>query len=399
MFVHAALAALVISLAVTTPPAQALLPGPTVAPKWTTYNQARVSWTTVSGAQYYKVNYALSDDFAGGVTKYTTSTTTIVLSSLQARTTYYVRVLAINASKVAISDWSDTKQFTTKPPPVNVVVGSFNIKDPDSDDATAWTTRRRYIASDIQAGWLDVLGTQEAYEDNDRQELLDSVNAAGTRDYTMIPDLTDNEAWDNRILYRHSKVQLIGPTGIYTYKSQATTDPDKYRKLVYSTFTKDGKSFLFVTTHLAPSNGAVSQRQWGELLWIVQNRNPNKYPVIIAGDFNSTKFGAEACAMVPKMRAAGYGDVLGQQCRSYTPYQQRAVQKIYANVNSFNDLNPRIADYSVSAGRIGNNVDWIFASNHLKVPRWQTHVTQSGGQLTWPIRSDHFMVSSIVTLP
>ena len=83
----------------------------------------------------------------------------------------------------------------------------------------------------------------------------------------------------------------------------------------------------------------------------------------------------------------------------YTPYQQRAVQKTYAHVNSFNSLNPRIADYSVSAGRIGNNVDWIFASNHLKVPRWHTHVTQSGGLLTWPIRSDHFMVSAIVTLP
>ena len=398
MFVRAAVAAILLSLGVAATPAHAVA-GPTVTPKWTTHNQARVDWTSIPGAPYYRVTYSLDPLVATGVTKKVATSSPIVLSSLQSNTTYYVRVQAISASSAPLSDPSAIKSFTTKPPPVNVVVGSFNIKDPDSSDATAWNTRRRYIASDIQAGYLDVLGTQEAYEDNDRQELLDSVNAAGTRDYTMIPDLNDNEAWDNRILYQHAKVELIGPVGIHTYKSQATTDRSKYRKLVYATFWKSGKSFVFVTTHLAPGNGAVSQRQWGELLWVVQNRNPNNYPVIIVGDFNSTKFGAEACVMVPKMRAAGYGDVLGQQCRSYTPYQQRAVQKIYANVNSFNGLNPRIADYSVSAGRIGNNVDWIFASNHLKVPRWQTHVTQSGGRLTWPIRSDHFMVSSIVTLP
>ena len=278
MIVRAAVAALVLSLGVATPPAQALLPGPTVTPKWTTHNQARVDWTAVAGAQYYKVNYATNIGFTeGSVAKFSTSTT-IVLSSLQANKVYYVRVLAINASKVVISDWSTpTKQFTTKLPPINLVVGSFNIKDPDSNDATAWNSRRPYIAKDIQDGYLDVLGTQEAYEDNDRLELLQSVNAAGSRDYTMIPDYTNNDAWDNRILYQHAKVALIpGSVGIHAYNAQATTDPDKFRKLVYASFTKYGKPFFFLTTHLAPSNAAVSQKQWGELLWIAQNRNTNK---------------------------------------------------------------------------------------------------------------------------
>lgn len=390
--------AIILSLGVPASPSHALAAGPTVTPGWTTSDQARVDWTAITGAQYYKVNYATDDSFSGGVAKFTTSRT-IVLSSLQASRTYSVRVLAINASKVVISDWSTIVHFTTKPPPVNVVVGSFNIKDPDSRSATAWDSRRPYIGKDVQAGYLDVLGTQEAYEDNDRRELLESVNATGTRDYTMIPDPDNNDAWDNRILYQHAKVQLVQPAAIYTYKNQ---DPKAQnpRKLVYATFSKSGKTFLFVTTHLAPGNDAVAAQQWAELLYMVKNRwNPNKYPVIVVGDFNSTKFGYEACRMLKPMYDAGFGDVLGQQCRSYTPYKQRAVQKIYANVNSFNDLNPRIADYSVSSGRIGNNVDWIFASNHLKVARWQTHVTQSGGQLTWPIRSDHFMVSAIVTLP
>lgn len=407
MFVRAALAALVLSLGVTSVPAQALEPAPTVTPSWTTHNQARVNWTAVAGAQYYKVNYALSNTFAGGVAKFTTSNT-IVLSSLQASTTYYVRVLAINASKVVISGWSTTAQFTTKPappPPVNVVVGNFNIKDPDSNSATAWDSRRPYIAKDIQAGYLDVLGTQEAYEEDEQQDLLDSVNDAGTRNYKMTPEPSftdsDADAWDNRILYRDPTVELVVPAVVYRYKNQdpETTDPDKYRKLVYATFKKNGKSFVFLTTHLAPGNDGVAYRQWTELLWIAKNKNPSKYPVIIAGDFNSTKFGYEACKMLKPMLAAGFGDVLGQQCQTYTTYRQRAVKKYYANVNSFNGLNKRIADYSVGAGRIGNNVDWIFASNHLKVPQWHTHVTQSGGYLTWPIRSDHFMVSAIVTLP
>lgn len=406
MIVRAAVAALVLSLGVTASPAHAA--SPTADFQWATHDQARVNWTAFSGARYYQVNYATNGGFSGSVSKYPT-TNTIVLSSLQPSTTHYVRVRAINANKDVISDWSATEQFTTKPappPPVNVVVGNFNIKDPDSNSATAWDSRRPYIAKDIQAGYLDVLGTQEAYEEDEQQDLLDSVNDTGTRDYKMTPEPSstdsDADAWDNRILYRDPTVELVLPAVVYRYKNQdpETTDPDKYRKLVYATFKKNGKSFVFVTTHLAPGNDGVAYRQWTELLWMVRYKvNPSKYPVIIAGDFNSTKFGYEACKMLKPMLAAGYGDVLGQQCQTYTTYGQRAVKKYYANVNSFNSLNRRIADYSVSAGRIGNNVDWIFASNNLKVPQWHTHVTQSGGYLTWPIRSDHFMVSAIVTLP
>ena len=406
MFVRAALAALVLSLGVTAPPAQALVPGPTVDPSWTTHNQARVNWTAVSGARYYQVNYSTDSGFAGNASKYPT-TTTIVLSSLQASTTYYVRVRAINSSKQVISNWSTPTDasFTTKappPPPVNVVVGSFNIKDPDSRSATAWNSRRPYIGKDIQNGWLDVLGIQEAYEEDEREELLASVNGAGTRQYTMTPADGISDGHDNRILFQDAKVDLVSGAVAYRYKAQQPDDDGGYeqRQLVYATFKKGEKHFLFVTTHLAPGNDAIAQRQWSELVWMVKNRwNPSKYPVIIVGDFNSTKFGYEACKMLKPMYYNGYGDVLGQQCRTYTTYRQRAVKKIYANVNSFNSFNYNISQYSVASGRIGNNVDWIFASNHLKVPQWHTHVTQSGGKLTWPIRSDHFMVSAIITLP
>lgn len=286
--------------------------------------------------------------------------------------------------------------------PVNVVVGSFNIKDPDSKSATAWNSRRPYIAKDIQAAYLDVLGVQETYERDDREQLLTSVNGTGTRDYTMTPPATEDAGHDNRILYQHSKVRVVVDGKSYTYKAQQPDDDggNENRQAVYATFSKYGKPFVFVTTHLAPGNDAIAQRQWSELMWMAKNRwNPNKYPVIIVGDFNSTKFGYEACKMLKPMRYTGFGDVLGQQCRTYTTYAQRAVKKTYAHINSFNSLNRRIADYSVGAGRIGNNVDWIFASNHLKVPQWRTHVTQSGGYLTWPIRSDHFMVSAVITLP
>jgi endonuclease/exonuclease/phosphatase family metal-dependent hydrolase len=372
---------------------------PTVTPKWSTHDRARIDWTAISGAKYYKVNYSQAPDFTGGLAKFSTSGS-IILTSLKAKTTYFVRVRAINANKVVISDWSATKSFTTKAPPVNVVAGSFNIKDPDSSSAVRWNSRRPYIANDIQGAYLDVLGTQEAYEEDEQRQLLASVNATGTRDYTMTPDPSSGAAWDNRILYQHAKVQLVQPAAVFTFKKQATTDPKKHRKAVYATFEKYGKRFFFVSTHLAPGNDAVSAQQWAELLYLVKNKwNPNRYPVIVVGDFNSTKFGYEACKMLKPMRDAGFGDVLGQQCKTYTTIQQRAVTKTYAHVNSFNSLNPNIADYSVGAGRIGNNVDWIFASNHLKVPQWRTHVTQSGGKLTWPIRSDHFMVSAVITLP
>lgn len=396
MFLRATVAALMLSLGFAASPGQALVPAPTVTPGWTTSSQARIDWTAVSGAAYYRVGYALNDSFTDSYVKKTSKSSPLVLSSLKARTTYHVRVQAVNANAVAISSWSAAKTFTTKPPPVNVVVGTFNVKNQDS----TWSRRLPVIARDIQAGYLDVLGIQETYGKDDRAELLAKVNSTGTRDYSMTPAADERAAWDNRILYQHAKVKLVTGATVYAYKAQATTDPDKFRKLVYATFTKYGKPFLFVTTHLAPGNDAVAAQQWNELMYMVKNRwNPNRYPVIVAGDFNSSKWGYEACKMLKPMRDAGFGDVLGQQCKSYTRSPLRVAKLIYGNVNSFNDFNRRVADYSVASGRVGNNIDWIFASNHLKVPQWRTHVTQSGGYLALPIPSDHFMVSAIITLP
>ena len=403
MIVRAAVAALVLSLGVTASPAQALQPAPTVTPQWTTADRARVDWTAVGGpTAYYRVLYATNPGFTGGVKK-VTAARTIVLTSLQASTTYHVKVMAINVNSVAVSGWSVPAQFTTKPPPPNLVVGSFNIKDPDSSGGPAWGTRLPVIARDIQAGYLDVLGTQEAYEDNDREELLTKVNITGTRDYEMFPAFNVEAGWDNRILYQPARVTLLttAPRGTYTYNAQEPgTDTDERRQLAYATFERSGRRFLFVTTHLAPGNEAVATQQWVELRYkILKSWNPNGYPVIVAGDFNSSKFGYEACKMLKPMQEAGFGDVLGQQCKSYTRSPVRVTSLISANVNSFNGFNPDISDYSVASGRVGNNVDWIFASNHLKVTRWRTHVTQSGGSLTYPIPSDHFMVSAIVLLP
>ena len=52
--------------------------------------------------------------------------------------------------------------------------------------------------------------------------------------------------------------------------------------------------------------------------------------------------------MLSKMRAVGYGDVLGQVYRSYSTYKARAVTQINVRTNSFNSFNRRWSDYSVS---------------------------------------------------
>jgi endonuclease/exonuclease/phosphatase family metal-dependent hydrolase len=90
--------------------------------------------------------------------------------------------------------------------------------------------------------------------------------------------------------------------------------------------------------------------------------------------------------------------VLGQTYRSYTTSGQRAKSKTYAYFNSFNDSKTKPSQ--VDKARIGNNIDWIFATNSLEIPAWRTYVhLNSNGTLKTPIASDHFLVAIQALLP
>ena len=49
--------------------------------------------------------------------------------------------------------------------------------------------------------------------------------------------------------------------------------------------------------------------------------------------------------------------------------------------------------------KIGNNIDYIFASNFLKVPEFKEVVNHNGLNVTGVFPSDHNMIRATITLP
>jgi endonuclease/exonuclease/phosphatase family metal-dependent hydrolase len=285
-------------------------------------------------------------------------------------------------------------------------VGSFNIRDPDK--GVPWALRLTFIARDIKEESPEILGVQELYESDERQQFMKRLTTEVSPDYRMYPppergDNGDGNGYDNRIVYRSSTVELMR-SGSLRYRDQVRGD--SLRWLVWGLFQHraSGRRVLFATTHLAPgsraADNAVDRREWSELIREVGRRSrKSKAYVVVVGDFNTSKFQVPANTMLARMRRAGFGDVLGQTFKSYETPHGRAVHRVDARVNSFNDLDPVVAHHAEERGKVGNNVDWIFASNSLRVPRWRTVVHATKGRMSLPLPSDHNMVSARITLP
>ena len=385
------------SMLLATSSAEAAEPPANLQVTSTTSFTVSLSWDPVSTATGYTVSYSKESDFHPELGRKDTNEPSFRISGLTRQTAYYVRVRS--TSVVSESDWSATRRATTGP--IVMRIGSFNIKQPDEDTALCGSFSAR--ARDIVASKVDVLGVQEAYQGSDRVHLMDALAGAGGGKYAItLPEGKHGweNGWDNRIVYNTDRITLINSTHA-PFKSQDGSGLP--REFVWGTFEMKANRhrFLVYTTHLEPGGSAALKRaQWDQIranALINQKVDGKTLPVFIVGDYNTSKFRQPADVMLPKMKASGFGDVLGQTYESYKVSGQRAKSMAYEYFNSFNDC--KIRPSRVDAGRIGNNIDWIFATNSLQIPEWRTWVRWKDSGLQTPIASDHFLVTIKALLP
>jgi endonuclease/exonuclease/phosphatase family metal-dependent hydrolase len=370
----------------------------------TTSSSLDLSWDAVPGAAAYRVRFWTTAD-RSDLSRATFRQAHGRLETLKPWTTYFLTVSV--GGPTGGRDRSKTStvvRAATLPGSALLRVGSFNISDPhvddDHKDGHDWSERRKAIAADIHEEKLDVVGVQEAYEDADRESLLDAVNVDGGH-YAMQLPADEWRGRDNRILYDTQRLDLL-ESGYEEYPEQA---PDDYeRDLVWGVLRhkENGHAFLFVTTHLTPENSRKVRRQGLHLIdrirKINEGRNP-QLPVVVVGDFNTSKFQKRGSSIIDKMDDAGFGDVLGQQYGTYELRKPRAEQRIDAWVGSFNDYDRKMKGHVVSKDRVGHNIDWIFASNSLRIPRWRTVAHFDDGRIRGTIASDHYLVTAHIVLP
>ena len=313
---------------------------------------------------------------------------------------------------------------------MNIRVGSFNVLTVSTDvtdgNRRPWRDRRGVIIRQVLDERLDVLGAQELNQgkyfagrlvDGETQmtDLRNGLNKAGgtyaltnTASFNCVDPSTKYRctykyraaSGDNRILYNTSRLRLVRQ-GTYTYRHQGSSFTSY---LPWATFRTraTGYEFTFASTHLTTNGDDLRRGQWSELIKkMTYLREHYGRPVMVVGDFNVQKFSKVAADYLPAMRRAGFGDVTGQQPYESRITNPRAQRRINGFINSWNRMDRNVRNYSYyeDRTRMGNTIDYIFASNGLSVPEYKLCLNYGSDlQVNGTFPSDHNMVRATITL-
>ena len=320
---------------------------------------------------------------------------------------------------------------TAAPRTITIKVATFNIGGVFTDgkargDHRRWKVRLPVVARQILSRRPDVLAVQEAnqarvypksmtYGPNQFLDLKGALRARGGT-YSLTNEHAYNcarstssrncryrnrgAAQDNRIFYNHRTMRLVRAGGV-RFRAQTAGTNDRYLAWAVFAAKKTGERFFVANTHLDPYSVRNRQRQWREVISNV-NRLKGSLPVVVLGDFNTSKFDTYAARFLPAMRAAGYGDVVGQTYRSPVVRRPRPQSMKRAWINSFNGYRRDVRGYAYEDARhkVGNGIDWIFASNRARVRSYEVvaDVHPRTLRLRGVIPSDHSMVRATLTM-
>ena len=299
---------------------------------------------------------------------------------------------------------------------VAVRVGSYNIVNVALDkqasgNALPWAKRRAAVAAAILRGKLDVVGLQEASQWNDYDyvsptaltqfgDLVLGLLAKGAT-YKVV-DAARDSSGDTRILYNPTRVTVV-KHGVYDYTGD-TASGEGTSYLVWAVFktVQGGHKFFYANTHLIPHHTDLQKKEWLQLITKVKDLRDG-LPVIVGGDFQQSKWHEPTVSMLPKMKKAGFGDVTGSVPKDDHLRHPRPDTLTRAWLDSTNKWDRVVKNNSVSPrqGRIGANIDWIFATNSLHVNSWtvDAKLNSATSKYVDTMPSDHNLVWASIVIP
>lgn len=327
------------------------------------------------------------------------------------------------ASKSRTSAKTAKVALATIPEAHRLRVGSFNVT---VASATAnsknplerpWEERLPEVVKQIKAEKLDLVGVQEASAGRTTtgepqfQDLADALGEpwALTNDVRYCDTEDDyarcrNGAGQNdRILYRTDRLELLNQ-GSRKLDAKGSYAVGNARFVTWAEFRdrNTDKRFLFFNTHLEPlgSGGkAVHAKQAAVILEEIKAQNPDKLPVILVGDFASTKFAKPNTARDAFVKA-GFVDSLGNTYRQKTTagsHAEKVVNGVWNSINYFKEKPQKVSGY-----KLGSYLDYILVSSAgIRVLEWKTVVgaLDSKGRFAGVIPSDHHLVRATIALP
>ena len=401
---------------------------------------AKLAWGAVSGAPGYRLRWSTSANMANAASGWFPSATAKI-TGLRPGVAYHFAVAVARSTGADLGGRTGspvtvtTSQASAPTPPPTAPVqvpssgsfdlhtASFNISTVNADAKDAphepWAVRKSVVASQIlgqtprneTSPSADVVALQEASGSRTNgkltqfQDLLASLNAqkSGNESYQGVPGVSQA----TKIAYNATDVALV-TSGVLTWADQETV-VDPIRSMPWAIFQirSTGAKFFFASAHLETASESIRRAQWNELIAKVPGLSQG-LPVVFGGDFNSPRGGSSQCptpanptasAMLPLMKPAGFGDTLGQEgCGKDLISTSRAASVVNGNINSANSWNRSLNHYT-NTDWIGQQIDYLFASNYLAVKRWELVADQQNYTFQGIIPSDHNMLRATITIP
>lgn len=346
-----------------------LLPGAvgkiSIPKKATTGIQA--TWPAVANARQYDVVMAADKGFTKDTSAMRTlsSSAEFITSSLAPRTSYWLKIRAVNGSHVGA--FSEPVSFTTLPEQSAFRVAGWNVC---SEACGGYSSRGRIQAKFLNDSKVDLFGLQEAGGVR-VGGLTNSLFSGGSQKFVR----ASGGAKTRYIFYRPALFTQLGggtfPIGHGKYTTWAA-----FR--VKST----GQEFIFVNIHLLTGKSSVDGKRASEMratLAGMAKVNTSGLPMIYAGDFNAGFHRAFTPGVL--LRNLGFSDSVSIS----------KTKPINATINSGHTFStvPRFSsDY----------VDHIFVSKEFQVLEWKQLVRMTGNRYTRPVVSDHNAISAVVSL-
>ncbi len=319
----------------------------------------------------------------------------------------------VAAASSPASSLGAASQASARHHPQYLRVATWNVSGILTDGKGApherWKARRTVVVRQLLAQApvgqrgrpADVVALQEANAEkklpSGRTQYTDlvhrlNVRATGRDHFRGLRSSLQSKA--TRIAYNTRTVRLLKAGVVRWHAQEGKADGPRMMAWARFRHKASGKRFLFASVHLETAGKRIRVKQWKQLVRVVP-KLAHGLPVVVAGDFNSTRNqkGNAAAKMLPKMKRAGFGDTLGQTAGGNLKVSKARPHRLTrANFNSVNFYQRKLG-HSWNKKYVGQDVDYIFASNRLRVRGWSLVADLSrGGKLQGVIPSDHNLV-------
>lgn len=437
-------------LVVAAPAESARRPAPTALRASADPTSLAVRWRAVRKAPGYRVRWSERRTMKQSH-RVATTRHRVRIRGLSPNTRYFVQVAVAKRKGHGrrIGPWSRVLVRRTAPPPcpaqghlgdptpaaptgrpTDIRVATFNIRtinqnSPDHPEQK-WGRRADRVAALLHGAATtrnaaspppDVIAVQEANQSyrrfsarctNQMIDLRNRLSARAGRHYEAT-SLSPSASVGTRILFDTTRLRLER-SGAVLLAPARTTHPH----LAWAIFqVRDGgQRFFFANAHLVPNETAgsnlVRDAEWDRLLALIADPALTQgLPVIVGGDFNSRRSGSDentsALTHLPRMSEAGVGDLLlgdlDPADRALHVDDARPGATANAHCTSFNGF--RVAQRCKDdTTRIGQHIDYLFASNDLPVRKWELVLDlDAEGNWLGRIPSDHNLVRATISLP